>query len=63
MVPSLRKGIYFILLLGMSIPLLACQPLGNSDDDEGDKTEQEEKDHEGKDHDEKENENKSEKDN
>jgi hypothetical protein len=58
MVPSLRKGIYFILLLGMSIPLLACQPLGNSDDDEGDKTEQEEKDHE-----EKEDENKSEKDN
>jgi hypothetical protein len=58
MLPSLRKGIYFILLLGMSIPLLACQPLGNSDDDEGDKTEQEEKDHE-----EKEDENKSEKDN
>jgi hypothetical protein len=58
MVPSLRKGIYFILVLGMSIPLLACQPLGNSDDDEGDKTEQEEKDHE-----EKEDENKSEKDN
>jgi hypothetical protein len=58
MVPSLQKGIYFILVLGMSIPLLACQPLGNSDDDEGDKTEQEEKDHE-----EKEDENKSEKDN
>jgi hypothetical protein len=56
--PSLRKGIYFILLLGMSIPLLACQPLGNSDDDEGDKTEQEEKEDE-----EKEDENKSEKDN
>jgi hypothetical protein len=56
--PSLRKGIYFILLLGMSIPLLACHPPGNSDDDEGDKTEQEEKEDE-----EKEDENKSEKDN
>jgi hypothetical protein len=60
---TLQKGLYFILLIGIAIPLLACQPLGNSDDNEGDKTEQEEKDHEGKENDGKENENKSEKDN
>ncbi len=60
---TLRKGIYFILLLGISIPLLACQPLGSSDDDDGEKTEQEEKEHRGKEHDEKEDENKSKKDN
>jgi hypothetical protein len=59
----LRKGMYFILLLGMIIPLSACQPFGNSDDDEEDKTEQKEKDHEGKEDESKEDENKSKKDN
>jgi hypothetical protein len=58
----LEKGIYFILLLGMIIPLAACQPFGNSDDDEGDKIEQEQEDQEGKENEGQEDENKSEKD-
>jgi hypothetical protein len=42
----LRKGINFILLLGMMMPLSACQPSGYSDDDEQEKTGQEEKEKE-----------------
>lgn len=38
MVTVLRRGIHFILLLGMMMPLSACQPSGHSDKDEKEKT-------------------------
>lgn len=50
------RGIYFILLLGIMMPLSACQPFGDDNDDE--KTEQEEKDRDSE-----KDENESEKDN
>jgi hypothetical protein len=60
MVTVLRRGIHFILLLGMMMPLSACQPSGHSDDDEKEKTGQEEKENE--EHEDKEDKNKSKKD-
>jgi hypothetical protein len=60
MATTLRKGIHFMFLLGIMIPLWACQPFGNSDDEnEGEQTEQTEQ-QENKDDDD--DENKSEKD-
>jgi hypothetical protein len=60
MATVLWRGIHFILLLGMMMPLSACQPSGYSDDDEKEKTGQEEKENE--EHEDKEDKNKSKKD-
>jgi hypothetical protein len=57
---AIGKGIHLVLLLGMMLTLPACQPAGESDDDEREKTEQEEHNNE---HEDKEDENKSKKDN
>lgn len=57
---AVGKGIHLVLLLGMMLALPACQPAGESDDDEREKAEQEEHNNE---HEDKEDENKSKKDN